>query len=52
MSIATIEVEIVDVSECQIKLSCDTAIFQIIRHSFKFPEAWVATSRLDHHLLA
>ena len=29
-----------------------TAIFRnIIRDNFEFPEAWVCTSRLDHHLL-
>ena len=28
-------------------------IFQnMVRHSFEFPEAWVATLRLDHCLLA
>ena len=38
---------------CETKASRETMIFQnIIRHSFKFPEAWVATSRLDHRLLA
>ena len=24
---------------------------QFFRHSFELPEAWIATSRLDHHLL-
>ena len=33
---------------CETKSGCETVIFQdIFRHSFEFPEAWVA-----HHLLA
>ena len=44
---ATIEEEIVDFN-----VGCETAIFlNIVRHSFEILEAWVATSRLDHHLL-
>ena len=42
------EEEIVDFN-----VGCETVIFQnIIRHSFEISEAWVATSRLEHHLLA
>ena len=45
---ATMEEEIVDFN-----VGCETVIFQnIISHSFEISEAWVATSRLDHHLLA
>ena len=46
MSVATMEEEIVDIN---VRLNkAVTAIYQtIIRHSFEFPEAWVATSRLD-----
>ena len=52
VSIATMDREIVFVN-VRLKLGHETVIFQnIIRHSFKFPEAWVATSRLDHRLLA
>ena len=44
---ATME-EIVDFN-----VGCETEIFQnIVRHSFEISEAWVAISRLDHHLLA
>ena len=40
------------IMEEEIKSGCNTAIFHnMIRHSFEFPTAWVATSRLDHHLL-
>ena len=36
-----------------IKPGHDTAVFQnIATHRFEFPEAWVCTSRQDHHLLA
>ena len=51
MSIAKMEEQIVDVN---VRLyMTHTVIFQnIIMHSFEFSEAWVATSRLDHHLLA
>ena len=48
MSIATMEEEIVDIN---VRL-WDNDFQRIIRRSFEFPEAWVATSRLDHHLLA
>ena len=35
------------------KAGHETVIFQnIVRHRFDIPEVWVATSRLDHHLLA
>ena len=44
MSIATTEEEIVGVT---VRLNQ-----AIVIHSFDFPEALVATSRLDHHLLA
>ena len=51
MSIATMEEETADVI---VRLNqAVRVIFQnIIMHSFKFPEDWVATSRLSHYLLA
>ena len=53
ISIAIMEGEIVDIYICETKSGCEIVIFQyIFRHGFEFPEAWVATSRLDDHLLA
>ena len=53
MSIVTVEGEIVHVNVRLNKAGHEAAIFQnIIRHSFEFPEAQIATSRLDHHVLA
>ena len=50
MSTATMEEEIVGIS---VRLNQAISDFQnIVIHSFEFPEAWVATSRLDHRLLA
>ena len=44
---------IVDINVKLKQVVPEAAIFQnIVRHSFKFPEAWVATSRLDHLFLA
>ena len=40
------------IMEEEIKSGCNTTIFyNIIRHRFEFPKAWVATSRLDHRFL-
>ena len=41
MSTATVEGENVD-NNVQLKQAVIKTIFHIIRHSFKFPEAWVA----------
>ena len=47
------EGEIVDINVKLKQVVPEAAIFQnIVRHSFEFPEAWVATSRLDHLFLA
>ena len=51
MSIATMEEEIVGVS-VRLNLLIRQHFQNIVIHSFEFPEAWVDTSRLDHHLLA
>ena len=48
ISIATMEGEIVDVNVRQNQVMT----LQFFRHSFELPEAWIAASRLDHHLLA
>ena len=46
------EGETVDINS-ETKAGRETVIFQnIVRRRFEFSEAWVATSRLDHHLLA
>ena len=53
--IATIlmEEEIADVNVRLNQAMHEIVIFQnIIRRNFEFPETWVATSRLDHCLLA
>ena len=43
------EGEIVDINVKLKQVVPEAAIFQnMVRHSFEFPEAWVATSRLDH----
>ena len=51
MSIATIEEEIVGVS-VRLNQAIRQRFPNIVMHSFEFLEAWVATSRLDHRLLA
>ena len=51
-SIATMEEEIVDIN-VRLKPGRETTIFQkIIRRNFEFPEARVATSKLECRLLA
>ena len=51
MSIATMEKEIVGVS-VKLNQAMRQQFVKIIMHSFVYPEAWVATSRLNQHLLA
>ena len=51
MSIATIEEEIVGVS-VRLNQAMGQRFPNIVIHSFEFLEAWVATSILDHRLLA
>ena len=46
VSIVKMEKEIVDIN---VRLS--QAVTQQFRHSFEFPEVWIATLTLDHHLL-
>ena len=47
------EGEIVDINVRLKQVVPETTTFQnIVRCSFEFPEAWVATSRLDNCLLA
>ena len=52
MPIATMDGEIVDVNVRLNQAIYETVIFQnVVIHTFEFPEAWVATSRLGHCLL-
>ena len=53
MSIATMEEEIVDVY-VRLNQAVSQQLFRTSSgsYSFEYPEAWVATSTLDHHLLA
>ena len=51
MSIATIEEEVVGVS-VRLNQAIRQRFPNIVMHSFEFLEAWVATSRLGHRLLA
>ena len=51
MSIATMEGKIVGVS-VRLSQAMRQRFQNIVMHSFEFSEAWVATSRLDHCLLA
>ena len=52
MSIATMEEEIAGATVRLNQAGHESNFQKIVIHSFKFPEAWVATSRLDHRLLA
>ena len=52
MSVATMDEKIVGVSVHDIKPGHESNFQNIIIHSFEFPVAWAATSRLDHRLLA
>ena len=49
--IATMEEEIVGVT-VRLNQAMRQQFPNIVIHSFEFPEAWVATSRLNHRLLA
>ena len=52
MPIATMDGAIVDVNVRLNQAIYETVIFQnVVIHTFEFPEAWVATSRLGHCLL-